>query len=123
VQGQAGRPGKTALTYESYPHNSMDFAPSTRGVKDLFRNPIWKLFRLSRISVAHLRIGDRHSRRDRRWQADDAAIVQRKTLGSGHAGLGHVGVRTGSIARLGAARTARCRRGTRGGAAQRMKDG
>ena len=50
VQGQAGRPGKTALTYESYPHNSTDFAPSTRGVRDLFRNPIWKLFRLSRIS-------------------------------------------------------------------------
>jgi hypothetical protein len=50
VQGQAGRPGTTALTYESYPHNSTDFAPRTRGVKDLFRNPIWKLFRLSRIS-------------------------------------------------------------------------
>jgi hypothetical protein len=50
VHGQAGRPGKTALTYESYPHNSTDFAPRTRGVKDLFRNPIWKLFRLSRIS-------------------------------------------------------------------------
>jgi ABC-type antimicrobial peptide transport system permease subunit len=32
-----------------------------------------------------------------------AAIVQRKTLGPGHAGIGHVGVRTGSVARIGAA--------------------
>ncbi len=64
------------------------------------------------------RIGDRHCRRDRRRQADDSAIVQRKTLGSGHAGLGHVGVGTGSIARVGAARMARCGRGTHGGAAQ-----
>ena len=69
------------------------------------------------------RLGDRHSRRDRRRQADDAAIVQRKTLGSGHAGLGHVGVRTGSLARVGAARLARCGRGTHGGVAQRMRDG
>ena len=68
------------------------------------------------------RIGDRHSRRDRRRQADDAAIVQRKTLGSGHAGLGHVGVGTGSVARVGAARMARRGRGTHGGAAQRMRD-
>ena len=60
-------------------------------------------------------------RRDRRWQADDAAIVQRKTLGSGHAGLGHLGVRTGSLARLGAARLARSGCGTHGGVTQRMK--
>ena len=69
------------------------------------------------------RIGDRHPRRDRRRQAHEAAIVQRKTLGSGHAGLGHVGVRTGSVARVGAARMASCGRGTHGGVTQRMRDG
>jgi putative ABC transport system permease protein len=51
-------------------------------------------------------------------QADDATIVQRKTLGSGHAGLGHVGLRTGSVARVRAACLARCGRGTHGGAAE-----
>ena len=38
------------------------------------------------------RIGDRYSRSDRRGKADDAAIIQRKALGSGDAGIGHVGV-------------------------------
>ncbi len=59
----------------------------------------------------------------RRRQADDAAIVQRKILGSSHASLGHVGVRPCSVARVGPARLARCGRGTNGGAAQRMRDG
>ncbi len=58
---------------------------------------------------------------DARFDRDlvlDAGRADRKTLGSGHAGLGHVGVRTCSVARLGAARMACCGRGTDGGAAE-----
>ena len=69
---------------------------------------------LGRLFPGGHRIGDRHSRRNRRWQADDAAIVQRKTVDSVDAGLGHIGVRTGSVARVGAARMARCGGGTHG---------
>jgi hypothetical protein len=64
-----------------------------------------------------------NSRRGRRRQVDDAAAVQPKTLGSGLAGIGNLGVRTGSVARVGAARMAWRGRVTHGGAAQRMKDG
>jgi hypothetical protein len=37
-KAKQGRHGKTALTYETYLHDSTDFAPSTRGVKDLFHD-------------------------------------------------------------------------------------
>jgi len=71
-KAKQGRHGKTALTYESYLYSSTDFAPRTRGVKDLFGNThlrsyfvchaspsvthlsFAELFRLSRISVTHL---------------------------------------------------------------------
>jgi hypothetical protein len=58
-KAKQGRHGKTALTYESCLHNSTDFAPRTRGVKDLFRNTHLEVISSvahlrSRISVAHL---------------------------------------------------------------------
>src|SRR6266436_4970625 len=37
-KAKQGRHSKTALTYESCLYNSTDFAPRTRGVKDLFGN-------------------------------------------------------------------------------------
>jgi hypothetical protein len=37
-KAKQGRHGKTALKYESYLYDSTDFAPRTRGVKDLFSN-------------------------------------------------------------------------------------
>jgi hypothetical protein len=49
-KAKQGRPGKTALTYETYLHNSTDFAAGTRGVKDLFRNTHLEVV----SSVAHL---------------------------------------------------------------------
>jgi putative transposase len=49
-KAKQGRPGKTALTYESCLHNSTDFAPRTRGVKDLFPNTHLEVI----SSVAHL---------------------------------------------------------------------
>ena len=45
-KAKQGRHSKTALTYESYLYSSTDFAPRTRGVKDLFRNHDWALFLL-----------------------------------------------------------------------------
>src|SRR6266852_4888589 len=51
-KAKQGRHGKTALTYESCLYNSTDFAPRTRGVKDLFGNAHLKVI----SSVRHLTV-------------------------------------------------------------------
>ena len=60
-KAKQGRHGKTALTYESYLYISTDFAPRTRGVKDLFGNTHLRSYFVCHASpVTHRLIGERN---------------------------------------------------------------
>ena len=81
-KAKQGRHGKTALTYESYLYSSTDFAPRTRGLKDLFRNTQLEVIS-SRISCRASPVSEVISSRISRTRSALPGVGERPKDGAG----------------------------------------